>query len=200
MAKKRAKVIKLAKFREAQQADAGIRAFGEGSGSNSRTQALLRKPRKSGRPLRHWTFKGWTAPSPFLAEMMKSPVTAPPMERGTAMLESGALAYRRLKNGEVEILLVSKKRSKRWGIPKGRVNASLSCGETAAKEAFEEAGVIGKPASDLFLYAAQQLTTAPDRCLVIEDSPAGIDAALAAGMTAIGFCGESIAGWRTGLN
>jgi HAD superfamily hydrolase (TIGR01509 family) len=58
----------------------------------------------------------------------------------------------------------------------------------------------GKPASDLFLYAAQQLTTAPDRCLVIEDSPAGIDAALAAGMTAIGFCGEAIAGWRTGLN
>jgi|SRR5690348_3272308 HAD superfamily hydrolase (TIGR01509 family) len=47
----------------------------------------------------------------------------------------------------------------------------------------------GKPAPDLFLYAAQQLATAPDRCLVIEDSPAGIDAALAAGMTAIGFCG-----------
>jgi beta-phosphoglucomutase-like phosphatase (HAD superfamily) len=52
----------------------------------------------------------------------------------------------------------------------------------------------GKPAPDLFLYAAQQLTTAPDRCLVIEDSPAGIDAALAAGMTAIGFCGGSHCG------
>jgi HAD superfamily hydrolase (TIGR01509 family) len=49
----------------------------------------------------------------------------------------------------------------------------------------------GKPAPDLFLYAAQQLTTAPDCCLVIEDSPAGIDAALAAGMTAIGFSGGS---------
>src|ERR1700730_15619774 len=45
----------------------------------------------------------------------------------------------------------------------------------------------GKPAPDLFLYAAQRLATVPDRCLVIEDSPAGIDAALAAGMTAIGF-------------
>ena len=51
--------------------------------------------------------------------------------------------------------------------------------------------VRGKPAPDLFLYAAQQLTTAPDCCLVIEDSPAGIDAALAAGMTAIGFSGGS---------
>jgi HAD superfamily hydrolase (TIGR01509 family) len=52
----------------------------------------------------------------------------------------------------------------------------------------------GKPAPDLFLYAAQHLTTVPDRCLVIEDSPAGIDAALAAGMTAIGFSGGSHCG------
>jgi HAD superfamily hydrolase (TIGR01509 family) len=29
----------------------------------------------------------------------------------------------------------------------------------------------GKRAPDLFLYAAQQLATAPERCLVIEDSP-----------------------------
>ena len=49
----------------------------------------------------------------------------------------------------------------------------------------------GKPAPDLFLYAAQRLETAPERCLVIEDSPAGIDAAVAAGMTAIGFSGGS---------
>jgi ADP-ribose pyrophosphatase YjhB (NUDIX family) len=144
MAKKRAKVIKLAKFREAQQADHGLRALEEESGSNSRSQALLPKPRKGARPLRHWAFEGWTAPSPFLAEMMRSPVAAPSMQRGTAMLEAGALAYRRLENGELEILLVSKTRSKRWGIPKGRVNASLSFGETAAKEAFEEAGVIGR--------------------------------------------------------
>jgi beta-phosphoglucomutase-like phosphatase (HAD superfamily) len=56
----------------------------------------------------------------------------------------------------------------------------------------------GKPAPDLFLYAAQHLITAPDRCLVIEDSPAGIDAALAAGMTAIGFCGGSHCGPERG--
>ena len=52
----------------------------------------------------------------------------------------------------------------------------------------------GKPAPDLFLYAAQRLRTAPDRCLVIEDSPAGIDAARAAGMTGIGFSGGSHCG------
>jgi HAD superfamily hydrolase (TIGR01509 family) len=56
----------------------------------------------------------------------------------------------------------------------------------------------GKPAPDLFLYAAQRLTTTPDRCLVVEDSPAGIDAALAAGMTAIGFSGGSYCGLEHG--
>jgi len=57
----------------------------------------------------------------------------------------------------------------------------------------------GKPAPDLFLYAAQNLMTAPNRCLVIEDSPAGIDAALAAGMTAIGFSGGSHCGPEHGV-
>ena len=52
----------------------------------------------------------------------------------------------------------------------------------------------GKPAPDLFLYAAQRFATAPEHCLVIEDSPAGIDAAVTAGMTAIGFCGGSHCG------
>jgi beta-phosphoglucomutase-like phosphatase (HAD superfamily) len=52
----------------------------------------------------------------------------------------------------------------------------------------------GKPAPDLFLYAAQRLGAQPSRCLVVEDSPAGIEAACAAGMTAIGFCGGSHCG------
>jgi HAD superfamily hydrolase (TIGR01509 family) len=52
----------------------------------------------------------------------------------------------------------------------------------------------GKPAPDLFLYAARRLGAPPARCLVIEDSPAGIEAACAAAMTAIGFCGGSHCG------
>lgn len=46
----------------------------------------------------------------------------------------------------------------------------------------------GKPAPDLFLFAAERLGVAPARCVVVEDSPAGITAARAAGMTALGFC------------
>jgi beta-phosphoglucomutase-like phosphatase (HAD superfamily) len=47
----------------------------------------------------------------------------------------------------------------------------------------------GKPAPDLFLFAAARLGVAPARCLVVEDSVAGVRAAVAAGMTAVGFCG-----------
>ena len=49
----------------------------------------------------------------------------------------------------------------------------------------------GKPAPDLFLHAAAQMGTPPERCVVVEDSVAGIQAARAAGMHAIGFCGGS---------
>jgi beta-phosphoglucomutase-like phosphatase (HAD superfamily) len=44
-----------------------------------------------------------------------------------------------------------------------------------------------KPAPDLFLYAAARLGTPPERCLVIEDSPRGIEAARRAGMRVIGL-------------
>ena len=47
----------------------------------------------------------------------------------------------------------------------------------------------GKPFPDLFLLAAKTLGHAPERCVVIEDSPAGIEAAAAAGMTPLGFNG-----------
>jgi HAD superfamily hydrolase (TIGR01509 family) len=49
----------------------------------------------------------------------------------------------------------------------------------------------GKPAPDLFLFAAQSTGETPSACIVIEDSVLGIQAALAAGMGAIGFAGAS---------
>lgn len=56
----------------------------------------------------------------------------------------------------------------------------------------------GKPAPDLFLWAAQTMGAAPADCVVIEDSPAGVQAAKAAGMRVLGFtggahCGEGYA-------
>jgi HAD superfamily hydrolase (TIGR01509 family) len=49
----------------------------------------------------------------------------------------------------------------------------------------------GKPAPDLFLFAAGQMQASPARCLVIEDSVPGITGARAAGMAVVGFVGGS---------
>jgi kojibiose phosphorylase len=44
-----------------------------------------------------------------------------------------------------------------------------------------------KPAPDLFLHAAEQLGLAPEHCVVVEDAASGVEAALAAGMLAVGL-------------
>ena len=52
----------------------------------------------------------------------------------------------------------------------------------------------GKPAPDLFLFAAEQMNVPPARCLVIEDSVAGVTGGMAAGMMVFGFHGGSHCG------
>ena len=47
----------------------------------------------------------------------------------------------------------------------------------------------GKPAPDIFLYAAEKIGVAPGRCLVLEDSENGVKAGVAAGMAVWGFLG-----------
>ena len=49
----------------------------------------------------------------------------------------------------------------------------------------------GKPAPDLVLYAASQMGFEPAECIVIEDSPFGVQGALAAGMEVIAFTAGS---------
>ncbi|MEW2525415.1 HAD family hydrolase [Streptomyces sp. NPDC047071] len=56
----------------------------------------------------------------------------------------------------------------------------------------------GKPAPDLFLYAAERMGVAPGRCVVVEDSPLGVQAARAAGMDVYGFTGMTPAERLTG--
>ena len=76
-----------------------------------------------------------------------------------------------------------------------KIHHGLSCAglhDLLAPHIFSATQVArGKPAPDLFLFAAEQMRTAPAHCLVIEDSLAGIAAAVAAGMTVLGFHGGS---------
>ncbi|MGC5363634.1 HAD family hydrolase [Streptomyces sp. DT24] len=57
----------------------------------------------------------------------------------------------------------------------------------------------GKPAPDLFLYAAERMGVAPECCVVIEDSPLGVEAARAAGMDVYGFTSMMPADRLTGV-
>lgn len=82
------------------------------------------------------------------------------------------------------------------GSPRDRVLLSLEVGGMG--HCFKETEVFtrelvsrGKPAPDLFLYSAEKMGVKPERCIVIEDSTSGIEAAIAAGMKCISYMGGS---------
>lgn len=57
--------------------------------------------------------------------------------------QSGVIPYRR-REELVEVLLITSSGGQRWVIPKGVVESNLTPAESAAKEAFEEAGIKGR--------------------------------------------------------
>lgn len=72
----------------------------------------------------------------------KKKYKALPVKR-KARKQSGVIPYR-MRNGTVEVMLVSRTHSDKWGIPKGGLESDMSKKESAANEAFEEAGLVGK--------------------------------------------------------
>lgn len=60
--------------------------------------------------------------------------------------QAAALPWRRTNGGEVEVLLITSRETRRWVIPKGWPIKGLTSPQTAAREAFEEAGVEGEVA------------------------------------------------------
>jgi len=70
-------------------------------------------------------------------------------------IQYGALPYRVSATGSLEILLITTRRTRRWVIPKGWPIKGLKPEKSAAREAFEEAGVrgsIGKRPIGRFTY------------------------------------------------
>lgn len=60
------------------------------------------------------------------------------------LLQVAALPVRFSDNGAIEVLLITTRTTKRWTVPKGWPIKGLTAHQVAAKEAGEEAGVVGK--------------------------------------------------------
>lgn len=62
--------------------------------------------------------------------------------------QSGVIPYR-IMDGKMEVMLITSSGSKRWVIPKGLIEPNMTPEDSAAKEAWEEAGVLGQVFPDL---------------------------------------------------
>ncbi|WP_331275828.1 NUDIX hydrolase [Rhizobium sp. AG207R] len=63
----------------------------------------------------------------------------------------------------LKILLVGSRRNGRWGIPKGHIDAGETSEITAARESFEEAGVVGRVEVEIFGIFTYEKDSTPDR-------------------------------------
>ncbi|MFI6341276.1 HAD family hydrolase [Streptomyces sp. NPDC050535] len=99
----------------------------------------------------------------------------PGAEQVLEKLAADGLPYCVASSGSHERIRVGHRKTglDRW-FDQGRVFSSQDVGR-------------GKPAPDLFLYAAERMGVAPEKCAVVEDSPLGVRAAVAAGMDVYGF-------------
>jgi phosphohistidine phosphatase len=67
------------------------------------------------------------------------------VDRQKRFRQSAVIPYRRQgRGGELEVLLITSIRRGAWIVPKGMVEPDLTEAESAAKEAREEAGVLGR--------------------------------------------------------
>jgi 8-oxo-dGTP pyrophosphatase MutT (NUDIX family) len=57
--------------------------------------------------------------------------------------QSGVIPYR-VRDGKIEVLLITNRSRQDWVIPKGGLAKGMSPPDSAAKEAWEEAGVVGR--------------------------------------------------------
>ena len=82
--------------------------------------------------------------------------------------QSAALCYR-VESGQPKILLITSRRARRWIIPKGWLINGLSPSQTAAREAWEEAGVLGACGIERlgrFAYVKNRPSAVSALCLV----------------------------------
>jgi 8-oxo-dGTP pyrophosphatase MutT (NUDIX family) len=75
---------------------------------------------------------------------MKKPTSERRKPKSSRRVQYAALPYRAKSKSKLEIMLVTSRGTRRWIIPKGWPKRGMPPYETAATEAFEEAGILGK--------------------------------------------------------
>lgn len=143
----------------------------------------------------------------FLGKALQEEIPAIESELGRAVPEDFISGFRERRNLALAQDIVAIKgvrevidQLKELGIPYAvasgadRVKMGITLGKTNLLSDFEHA-LVGsdmvehtKPAPDVYLKAAQLLGVDPKHCLVIDDTPTGTQAGVAAGATVLGFC------------
>src|SRR5690606_25585077 len=72
---------------------------------------------------------------------MRQSVATSPTGINLTRRQSAALPFRQ-QGGKLEVMLITSRRTGRWGVPKGGIQAGMTPWESAAEEAAEEAGVV----------------------------------------------------------
>lgn len=100
--------------------------------------------------------------------VMQSKISSGPAGRREIRTQYGAICYR-IEQGRPMVLLVTSRRTGRWVTPKGWPCAGLSPEQSAAREAWEEAGVIGEVSDNsvgLYSYEKHRMRGASLPCVV----------------------------------
>lgn len=90
-------------------------------------------------------------PLHYVIYMTASPLkhrSAFPQVPADPVVQFAALPWRRLADGQVMVLLITSRETRRMVIPKGWPMADRTPADAAAQEAYEEAGVVGEPAGE----------------------------------------------------
>jgi HAD superfamily hydrolase (TIGR01509 family) len=144
---------------------------------------LAEVERHLGRPVPEWTARYTAALHEGLrAELVPVPGIVDALDR----LDAAGLATCVASSGTMDKMRLTLGLTGLWDRFEGRISSATEVAH-------------GKPAPDLFLLAARRAGASPSRCVVVEDSRAGVEAARAAGMRALGYAGGiTPASWLAG--